>query len=806
MGMILRIASSRIVGQGDIVGRSGYFSLNLSANSVMRGRLDARRTLKSLVADLRYNYMKLLKRTAFSLLGILLLILTIATILEKIYGTDFVNEYIYSSVPFVILWGVTAITSLLYIIKSKLHRQPVIFLLHLSLLFILAGAFTTWIYGEQGTMRVRQGEQQTSFTDSKGISHQLPFSITLNQFEIIYYKGTLAPMDFISHISVADKDCHRQIQGKVSMNHIFSYQHYRFYQSGYSEDNEGSVFSVSHDPYGIGITYAGYTLLLLSTVFFFFSPQSRFRQLLKSPLLHRSLTVILLLFAFSLNSNFLKANSPSPKVLPREVAEHFGDLYILYNNRICPLQTFARDFTIKLYGSSSYKGLTPEEVLTGWLFYYDSWKNEPIIRIKSNEARKLLEIEGNYARLKDYISTINEYKLEKMMNHIRSGEQVTDKRGIEEADEKFNIINLVCTGAMMKIFPCRNIAGKTLEWYSQSDQLPQDMDNDKWVFIRKSMSYVNEMIVMKKYNDACLLLEKIKKYQQKECDGLLPADNKFKAEKIYNQFDYSKSVAMACICIGLICFIYYCHCMASQKRTSRKAIIILNILLWIVFTYLSAAICLRGYVSNHLPLSNGFETMQFMAWCTLLLTFLLQRKFAMLLPFGFLLCGLTLMVSMLGESNPQITQLMPVLQSPLLSIHVVVIMIAYSLLAFIMLNGVTAVILHQSQKECKEQIERLQIISQIILYPAIFLLAIGIFIGAVWANVSWGRYWGWDPKEVWALITMLVYALALHPRSLPWFHRTMFFHVFCITAFITVLITYFGVNFLLGGMHSYANG
>lgn len=750
--------------------------------------------------------MKLLKRTAFSLLGILLLILTIATILEKIYGTDFVNEYIYSSVPFVILWGVTAITSLLYIIKSKLHRQPVIFLLHLSLLFILAGAFTTWIYGEQGTMRVRQGEQQTSFTDSKGISHQLPFSITLNQFEIIYYKGTLAPMDFISHISVADKDCHRQIQGKVSMNHIFSYQHYRFYQSGYSEDNEGSVFSVSHDPYGIGITYAGYTLLLLSTVFFFFSPQSRFRQLLKSPLLHRSLTVILLLFAFSLNSNFLKANSPSPKVLPREVAEHFGDLYILYNNRICPLQTFARDFTIKLYGSSSYKGLTPEEVLTGWLFYYDSWKNEPIIRIKSNEARKLLEIEGNYARLKDYISTINEYKLEKMMNHIRSGEQVTDKRGIEEADEKFNIINLVCTGAMMKIFPCRNIAGKTLEWYSQSDQLPQDMDNDKWVFIRKSMSYVNEMIVMKKYNDACLLLEKIKKYQQKECDGLLPADNKFKAEKIYNQFDYSKSVAMACICIGLICFIYYCHCMASQKRTSRKAIIILNILLWIVFTYLSAAICLRGYVSNHLPLSNGFETMQFMAWCTLLLTFLLQRKFAMLLPFGFLLCGLTLMVSMLGESNPQITLLMPVLQSPLLSIHVVVIMIAYSLLAFIMLNGVTAVILHQSQKECKEQIERLQIISQIILYPAIFLLAIGIFIGAVWANVSWGRYWGWDPKEVWALITMLVYALALHPRSLPWFHRTMFFHVFCITAFITVLITYFGVNFLLGGMHSYANG
>ena len=260
---------------------------------------------------------------------------------------------------------------------------------------------------------------------------------------------------------------------------------------------------------------------------------------------------------------------------------------------------------------------------------------------------------------------------------------------------------------------------------------------------------------------------------------------------------------MACICIGLICFIYYCHCMASQKRTSRKAIIILNILLWIVFTYLSAAICLRGYVSNHLPLSNGFETMQFMAWCTLLLTFLLQRKFAMLLPFGFLLCGLTLMVSMLGESNPQITQLMPVLQSPLLSIHVVVIMIAYSLLAFIMLNGVTAVILHQSQKGCKEQIERLQIISQIILYPAIFLLAIGIFIGAVWANVSWGRYWGWDPKETWALITMVIYAIVTHLHLIKRCNSLWLFNVTSVIAFSSVLMTFFGVNYFLSGMHSY---
>ena len=230
----------------------------------------------------------------------------------------------------------------------------------------------------------------------------------------------------------------------------------------------------------------------------------------------------------------------------------------------------------------------------------------------------------------------------------------------------------------------------------------------------------------------------------------------------------------------------------------------MNVLLIIPFLYLTLTIALRGYIGNHLPLSNGYETMQFMAWVTLILSFYLQKRFILILPFGFLLCGLALLVSMLGEANPQITKLMPVLASPLLSIHVVVIMVAYSLLAFVMLNGVAAFILRFTHKEYRESVECLQLISRIILYPAVFLLAIGIFVGAVWANVSWGRYWGWDPKEVWALITMLVYALALHPASLHYFRRPLFFHLFSIVAFLTVLITYFGVNFLLGGMHSYA--
>lgn len=757
--------------------------------------------------------MKLLKRIAFCLLGILLFVLTIATILEKVNGTEFVNNHIYSSVPFIILWGSTALASLLYMIKRKLYRQWTTFLLHLSFILILVGAFVTWIDGEQGTLQLKLGEKTMSFINKGGEKRTLPFSISLEDFEIIYYKGTRAPMDYVSRITVSAENNSESLEGEISMNKIFSFMNYRFYQSGYDANGQGTVLSVSHDPYGIGITYTGYSILLVSIILFFLNPQSTFRQLMKSYRnnsqgIKKRCSILFLLFisTFPMGSRAMAADHPLPKTLPRETAGRFGDLYILYNDRICPLQTFARDFTIKLYGKPTYHGLTSEQVLAGWLFYYDSWKNEPVIRIKSNEARRLLDIKGQYASVKDFAGSTNEYKLEDAMRQIHLGRQITDRKGIEEANEKFNIISMVCTGALMKIFPYRDAKGNTLQWYAQSDRLPHEMGNEQWTFTRKAMNYVHEQIVMKRFDEVNRLLNKIKQYQQKECGEALPSASKFKAEKLYNQFDYSKPIAILCLCIGLFAFIYYCRCTVTEKNICCSLAFIFNLLLCSIFIYLSMTIVLRGYVSNHLPLSNGFETMQFMAWCTVLLTFFLQRKFTLSVPFGFLLCGLTLLVSMFGEQNPRITQLMPVLQSPLLSIHVVAIMTAYSLLAFIMLNGITAVVLHYSTENCETAIDFLQRISRLILYPAVFLLTIGIFIGAVWANVSWGRYWGWDPKEVWALITMLVYALALHPASLKWFRYPMFFHVFGIVAFLTVLITYFGVNFLLGGMHSYANG
>ncbi|WP_455586635.1 cytochrome c biogenesis protein CcsA [Bacteroides sp.] len=748
-----------------------------------------------------------MKRISFTLLGIILLILIVATILEKIFGTGFVSTYIYGSVPFVILWFIAALTGLLYLLKRRLQKRLPVFLLHLSFLVILAGAFTTWVSGEQGTLRLGKGDTTNRFTNQKGEGVTFPFSIALNSFHIVYYTGTRAPMDFVSAITITDSDAPSvTVNGEVAMNRIFSYRGYRFYQSGYSKEGEGTVLAVSYDPYGIAITYLGYAMLLLSMFMFFFFSHSSFRRLLNSPLLQRSAAFCLLCFYIigAVQAATVSSRTDTPKVLPKELAAGFGDLYVLYNDRICPLQTLAKDFTVKLYGSPTYRGLSAEQVFTGWMFYYTSWKSEPVIKIKSAAVRRILGVKGKYASLEDYTNEINERKLDVVPREMESGGEVSDKRGMDEAEEKFGLIAMLYSGKMVKIFPHRSADNQSLEWYAQSDELPSDMDNDKWVFIRKSMDYVNEMVVKKDYEGIYRLLAKLKEYQRKEAGDTLPANLKFDAEKLYNRLDYNRILAVTCILLGLFSFIYYCSRMLRAQSVKHSTGVVLNTFLIIILFYLAAIIGLRGYVSNHLPLSNGFETMQFMAFCSLLLTLVLKKRFLMSVPFGFLLCGLTLMVSMFGESNPRITQLMPVLASPLLCIHVVVIMIAYSLLAFVMLNGITALVIHFLGRDGGIQIERLCVISRLILYPAVFLLAAGIFIGAVWANVSWGRYWGWDPKEVWALITLLIYALALHPDSLPWFHRPLFFHVFSIVAFLSVLITYFGVNFLLGGMHSYA--
>lgn len=735
--------------------------------------------------------MKILKTICLATAGLIILTLIAATIIEKYSGTEFVSEHIYGTEWFAAIWTIMAVSSALYIISRKLYRHKAAFLIHTAFLTILCGALVTHLKGIQGSIHLRLGENATeTFTTRDGYDRTLPFKISLDKFEIEYYQGTRSPMDFSSHIRITKSN--DITEGRVSMNKIFKYNNYRFYQASYDEDMQGTTLNISHDPYGIGITYTGYCLLLVSIVLFFFEKKSMFKSVIHSKTL-RGCAMFLAMAAASTAS----AEASGTKTIPDDVATEMCSIYIYYNGRVCPLETLAKDFTIKLCGNRKYKGLSSQQVLTGWMFFYPNWKKEEMIKINSGKVRKILRTESKYASLEDFIDSKGEYKLQQALRE----KDAAVRHEIIEADEKFNIISMLCTGSMLKIFPYQDQAGKIV-WASQTDKLPENIPYEQRLFIQKSMNYINEFVQKEDWKGVKDIVGKLKTYQTRMAENELPPVARFTAERIYNRMEYTLPVAAALVIAGMAAFAYTCRLMISSSNMGKRAGRVLSISIVVPLAYLTACMSLRWIAGGHIPLSNGYETMQFLAWCTLLLTLIIKKRYKPAIPFGLLIAGLAMLVSMFGESNPQITNLMPVLASPLLSAHVMLVMLAYSLFAFMMMNGIAGIVMlwhgHSSQSE------HLAMVSRVMLYPAIFCLTAGIFVGAVWANVSWGRYWGWDPKEVWALVTMMVYAAAIHTDSIRFFRNPSAFHLFCIVAFGCVITTYFGVNFLLGGMHSYA--
>ena len=729
--------------------------------------------------------MTILKKITFGLMASIIAVLATVTIMEK---ADSTAAAAYTSPWFVALWTVAAVCALAYMLRRRLYKRLPAMMIHASFAVILIGAAVSWFTSEHGQMRLAEGESANRFTLDDGATVEMPFSLKLQSFEIVNYAGTDAPMDFISHLRAGDKE------GTASMNNVFAYRGYRFYQSGYEAGGGASIFSVVHDPAGIGVTYAGYVLLLLSICWFMASRSTRFRHLTKKLSQRQAVAALMILAAGCMHASELQT-------VPVDVADEMGNLYVLYGDRICPLQTMAREFTTKLCGSATYNGLTAEQVVAGWLFHPTEWSKEPMVKIKSAEVRKLLGIEGRYASVRDFFSDINEYKLERPLREI---DKFADPQGLREAAEKFDLINQLTAGTSLKIFPVKNPQGQ-IGWYSQGDMnIPVETDTQEWMFVKLSLSYANEMAITHRWDDLREFYRKVRKYQEKNGGKTLPSDARFKAERTYNSCSNMRPFAITLMCIGLLSFFYFCLQSAQRRRPRLWMRIALNVLVAAGWVYLTAIISLLWFVSGHVPMSNGYETMLFMAWCVCPLTLLAQRRMPLILPMGTLLCGLTTMVAMMGISNPRMSQLMPVLQSPLLSLHVAVIMLAYVLLAFMALNGLAAIAIRCRNRQSDEEITLLKEQSEMLLYPAVFLLTIGIFLGAVWANVSWGRYWGWDPKEVWALITMLIYSFAFHSESLPWMRRPMHFHVYLVAAFFSVLFTYFGVNFFLSGMHSYA--
>ena len=703
--------------------------------------------------------MKPLRHLLSSLLIALIVAMAAGTVVEKFHGNEYALSHLYGSWWFVALWALLAIGMLVMMITRKSWQRPVICALHSSVLLILLGALLTMTTGQHGEMTLAPGKPVSSFSIEKhgDISDaRLPFSLTLDRFEVETYPGTRTPMDFVSYLQISDNGT--VTDAKISMNNILKHRHYRFYQSDYDEEGN-SVLSVAHDPWGVGVTYAGYILLFIALIGLFVERNGQFRTLLRNTAGKAAALLVLVTLCAALPARA----ADKPSVLPRESADKMGQMYVMYKGRVCPLQTLAKDFTTKLYGSARYKGYTPEQVFSGWLFYTDEWQNEPTPRIERDLKR----------------------------NKIR------------EAEEKKQIINMLQNRQLLKTFPHADSAGQ-VTWYSQNDEMPLDIPDDEYLFIRKQMSLCKEYAVTGNFDELNEVFEKTKIYQEKHALGQVQSKAQYRAERLYNRLSAGRWLAMVTITLGLICFAMALICRGKGRKLYKPVRIIATIWISLLCLFLATVFILRWIAGGHVPMAGSFDSMNLLALSICIITLLMSRKYEIALPAGLMMTGFVLLVQMMGGSNPPITHLMPVLSSPLLSLHVTVIMIAYALLFFVMLNGISAVIVRFTQPSNTQYLERLRDISTIMLYPAVALLAAGIFIGAVWANISWGNYWSWDPKEVWALITLLVYTAPLHNTLWKSFQKPMFFHIYGIIAFLSVLITYFGVNMLLGGMHSYA--
>jgi ABC-type transport system involved in cytochrome c biogenesis permease subunit len=734
----------------------------------------------------------MLKKTIIALYTLIVVCIGLATIIEKFEGTPYVSQHIYGAWWFVLLWAVLSVTGMYYMLERRLYKRLGVLFLHLSFVVILIGALTTHLFSFEGSVTLRTGKSVTAFTDKQGVKRQLPFTLTLRDFKIVNYPGTDAPLDFQSIVRVSSESRNEDLT--VSMNHIGSADGYRLFQSSYDSDAQGVTLGVYHDPWGIAITYTGYLLLLVSIIWVLFSRNTQMRHLYRQVVAGQSRLVVMgvfMLYSYS-------AGAAELQTVDREIAQKVGSINVLYNDRICPINTVAIDFVTKLSGKSSWEGYSADEIFVSWMIYYSPWEHQKLIRIKSKEVQRLLGIDGQWASFSDFIDLYNEYKLKKPIEAMQAGKAVADRKGLLEADEKYNVVAMFYQGEMLKLFPY-HVKGRGVMWFKPGSQvLPPAIPLQEQFFIKQSMDYLTESIVTGQRQRAYEIIAKIKLFQREMIGDYLPSETVTRAEIFYNSINTLRWPVFLSLTLSLL----MCVLMFFRYR-SRYLFVIYPLSLVICLTLL---LSLRWWVSGHVPVSNGYETMQFMAWAMLIITIVLQRRFAIISGLGTLIASFCLLVAMIAGGSPQITPLMPVLQSPLLSVHVMTVMCAYALFALITLLSVVGLLSSHFSRfaGAHSELPPLRGIEGVLLYPAVFLLTTGIFLGAIWANVSWGTYWSWDPKETWALITLMIYAVPLHAESMPRFRNPRFYHLYMIFAFLSVLTTYFGVNYLLGGMHSYA--
>jgi len=692
-----------------------------------------------------------------------------------------------------------------------------------KMLFGRAGAV-----GEAQVFNV-DGVKTTVAFGSKEIP--IDFKIKLLDFQLDRYPGSMSPASYASEVELIDKANNVKMPFRIYMNHILDYGNYRFFQASYDKDEKGTVLSVNNDP-GTLPSYIGYFLLALGLYWSLFRKNGRFAQLSKrakkasaDKLIPAILAVGLL---FSVTPSKADELDPAIKTIlsiDKAHAQKFGMLIIQdIKGRMKPMNTLSTEILAKIHRTSSLsfgkRALSPDQVILGMMIRPDIFRDVKLIRTKDPLVNKALGVKEDtkYVSFSQFFAdpvAMSGYKLGKLAE-AASRKAPKDRNKLDKAvlkvDEKVNVAYMVFTGSMIKIWPKPDDANN--KWFATIEAL-QSFAPNQGIKVREAavnyFSAVEDSMSSGNWVKSDKALEAIAQYQHKYGSAVYPSANKIKAEIFYNKTNVFELLWPLYFLMGFILLILSFTKILYPKLRMNFIAKSSLVLLGVFFAAHTMGLILRWYISGHAPWSNGFESMTYIAWATVLAGFIFSRHSPITLAATSIVSGLILFVAHLSWMNPQVTNLVPVLNSYWLNIHVSMITASYGFLALGALLGFINLILYaistkKNEKHISLSIKELNAVAEMSFMIGLTMLTVGNFLGGVWANESWGRYWGWDPKETWALVTILVYAVVIHLRFIKAIYSEFNFAVISLLSFTSVLMTYFGVNYYLAGMHSYAKG
>ena len=655
----------------------------------------------------------------------------------------------------------------------------------------------------------------------------VPFAIKLKEFTLDRYPGSMSPSSYASEVVLIDKKNNVEFDYRIYMNSTLQYGGYQFFQSSYDQDEKGTILSVNNDP-GTLPTYVGYFLLTLGLLMNLFDKKSRFAKLIKYTKQFNSIAIVSFLVALAQNpvnagaiDSLNTQNNNTVSYLENfqdnslKTAEKFSRLVTQSNmGRMKPLDSLNNEILNKLTRKNSFLGMNANQIVLGMMTNPNMWQNIKMLKLKTPKLKTFLGVEKKrtHVAFLEVFNTKGQYILKELVNKVSAmnpNKRGTYERDILKLDERVNIAYMVYYGNLFRIFPDPQSDKSNNQWYNPLDAMSAFKDKDKEMVRTMTRGLINSVITSK-WDDANNYINLITQYQQKVGKSVIPTQSIIDSEISFNKFAIFSRLTIAYMIVGFILFIVSFLTVFNKNWKSKKVNTVFFIILAILFVAHTFGMGHRWYVSGHAPWSDTYESLVYIAWSAIFAGVFFFRNSLMALSAAVVMAGIFMFTAHLTGIDPQITNLVPVLKSYWLTIHVSIITGSYGFLAIGAMLGFMALILfifRDSKKpHIDDSIRQITAINEAALIIGLAALVVGNFIGGVWANESWGRYWGWDPKETWAYISIIAYVIVLHLRLVPKLNTPFVFAVASTLAFAAILMTYFGVNFYLSGMHSYATG